>query len=71
MTPEAIALLQHSIGKVVQLTCKDGEVIVAKIDLVDTLDEEIVFEMLSTTQESKKSSTSSQPTCSLSVTSLP
>ena len=46
-------LLQQSIGKVVRLTRPDGEVIVAKITLVDPPDEEIVFDMLSTTDESK------------------
>lgn len=61
MTPEAIALLQRSIGKVVRLTCRDGEVIVAKIDLVDPFDEEIVFEMLSTTDESKYEKFDRQP----------
>jgi hypothetical protein len=53
MTPEALVLLQQNIGKVVRLTCSDGEVIVAKLDLVDPTDEEIVYEMLSTTDESK------------------
>jgi hypothetical protein len=53
MTPEAILLLQQSIGKLVRLTRPDGEVIVAKITLVDPHDEEIVFDMLSTTDESK------------------
>jgi hypothetical protein len=53
MTPEAIVLLQQSVGKVVRLKCTDGEIIVAKITLVDPLDEEIVFDMLSTTDESK------------------
>jgi hypothetical protein len=53
MTPEAVVLLQQSIGKVVRLTRPDGEVIVAKISLVDALDKEVVFDMLSTTDESK------------------
>jgi hypothetical protein len=53
MTPETIALLQQNIGKVVQLTRPDGEIIVAKITLVDPVDKEIVFDMLSTTNESK------------------
>lgn len=53
MTPDAIVLLQRSIGKVVRLTRPDGEVIVAKIALVDPFDEEIVFDMLSTTDQSK------------------
>ncbi|MFZ0275366.1 MAG: hypothetical protein WA254_04535 [Candidatus Sulfotelmatobacter sp.] len=53
MTAETIALLQQSIRKAVRLTRPDGEVIVARITLVDVLDEEIVFDMLSTTDESK------------------
>ena len=53
MTPDAIVLLQKSIGKVIRLTRPDGEVIVAKITLVDPVDEEIVFDMLSSTDESK------------------
>jgi hypothetical protein len=53
MTPETIALLQQNIGKVVRLTRSDGEVIFAKITLVDPFDEEVVFYMLSTTDESK------------------
>ena len=61
MTPEAIALLQESIGKVVRLSCSDGEVIVARVDLVDPMDEEIVYEMLSTTDESKYEKFDRQP----------
>jgi hypothetical protein len=53
MTPEAIVLLQQSIGKMVRLTRPDGEVILAKVIIVDPLDEEIVFNMLSTSEESK------------------
>ncbi len=53
MTPETIALLQQNIGKVVRLTRPDGEIIFARITLVDPRDEEIVFDMLSTTDESK------------------
>ena len=72
MTPEAIVLLQQSIGKVVRLTRPEGEVIVAKITLVDPLDEEIVFDMLSTTDESKyEKFDRNQPTYCISVTFLP
>jgi hypothetical protein len=61
MTSEAIGLLQQSIGKVVRITRPDGEVIIAKITLVDPSDEEIVFEMLSTTDESKYEKFDRQP----------
>lgn len=47
MTQDDIALLEHSIDKVVRLRCTDGELIIAKVDSVDTMDEEIVYEMLS------------------------
>jgi small nuclear ribonucleoprotein (snRNP)-like protein len=53
MTPDAVTLLQQNINKIVRLTCRDGEAIVAKITLVDPMDEEIVFDMVSTTDESK------------------
>ena len=61
MTPEAIGLLQQSVGKVVRITRADGELIVAKVSLVDPHDEEIVFEMLSTTDESKYEKFDRQP----------
>ena len=61
MTPEAILLLQQSVGKIVRLTSCDAEVIVAKIVLVDPMDEEIVYEMLSTTNESKYEKFDKQP----------
>jgi hypothetical protein len=61
MTPDALMLLQQSIDKVVRLKCTDGEIIVAKIDLVDPVDEEIVYEMLSTTDESKYEKSDRQP----------
>jgi hypothetical protein len=61
MTPEAILLLQQSVGKIVRLTSFDAEVIVAKIVLVDPMDEEIVYEMLSTTGESKYEKFDHQP----------
>jgi small nuclear ribonucleoprotein (snRNP)-like protein len=37
MTSDAVALLQQSIGKIVRITCTDGEVIAARITLVDAL----------------------------------
>ena len=61
MTPEAILLLQQSVGKIVRLTSCDAEVIVPKFVLVDPMDEEIVYEMLSTTDESKYEKFDQQP----------
>ncbi len=53
MTQDDVALLRRSIDKVVRLHCTDGEVISAKIDLVDENDGEIVYQMLATNQETK------------------
>jgi hypothetical protein len=61
MTKEDIVLLEQNIDKVVRLICSDGEVIVAQIDSVDRLDEEIVYEMISTTDESKYEKYHHQP----------
>jgi hypothetical protein len=43
MARGSIALLKQSVGNVVRLTRADGEVIVAKVTLVDSLEEEIVL----------------------------
>lgn len=61
MTTDDVTLLQQNIDKVVRLKCTDGEIILAKIDLVDPVDEEIVYEMLSTTDESKYEKFDRQP----------
>lgn len=61
MTTEDIVLVQNSIDKRVRIRCTDGEVIVAKIDTVDADDGEIVYEMISTTDESKYEKFDRQP----------
>ncbi|HXE90963.1 MAG TPA: hypothetical protein VNK82_08385 [Terriglobales bacterium] len=61
MTSEDARLLQCSINNVVRLHCTDGEVIVGKIDTVDVEDGEVVYEMLSTTDESKYEKFDRQP----------
>lgn len=61
MTERDIDILEHSIDKNVRLKCIDGEVIVARIDCVDREDDEIVYELLSTTDESKYEKLDRQP----------
>jgi len=61
MNEEDVELLRKSIDKTVRLLCTDGEVIIAKIDSIDTEDEEIVYEMLQTTDESKYEKYDRQP----------
>lgn len=61
MTQNEVAFLQQSVDKIVKFRCTDGEVITAKIDTVDAQDQEIVYEMLSTTDESKYEKHDRQP----------
>ncbi len=61
MTADEGTLLQRSIDATVKLNCIDGEIIVAKIDSVDPEVGEIVYQMLSTTDESKYEKFDRQP----------
>jgi hypothetical protein len=61
MTTDDVMLLQRSIDATVKINCTDGEVIVAKIDEVDTEVGEVVYQMLSTTDESKYEKLDRQP----------
>jgi hypothetical protein len=61
MTPDDVDLLQRSIDATVKLNCTDGEVIVARIDSVDPEVGDIVYQMLSTTDESKYEKFDRQP----------
>ena len=61
MTQDDIVRIQQSIDGVVRLQCTDGETILAKIYTVDVEDGEIVYEMLSTTDESKYEKFDRQP----------
>ena len=61
MTPEQIQLLKQRIDAKVRVRCTDGEVLVIKIDLVDDLDGEIVYEMLSTNRQAKYEKFDVQP----------
>ncbi len=61
MRESDIAVLQQSEDKLVRLYCTDGEQLVAKIILADMQNEEIVFELISTTDESKYEKFDRQP----------
>lgn len=61
MTDRDIEVLLRSIDKTVRIGCTDGEVILAKIDTVSVEDGEIVFDLLSTTDEKKYEKYDRQP----------
>jgi hypothetical protein len=53
MTTKDLVFLQKSVDKVIRFRCTDGEIITVKVDEVDMQDQEVVYEMLSTSDESK------------------
>ncbi len=61
MTIDDIERLERSIDQAVRLRCTDGEVIVARIDVVDRQGEEIVYELVSTSDASKYEKFDQQP----------
>jgi hypothetical protein len=61
MTPDDVKLIKQNVDNVVRITCRDGEVILAKIDVVDESEGEVVYEMISTTNPSKYEKFDQQP----------
>jgi hypothetical protein len=61
MTKNDVALLRESIDKIVRFRCTDGEIILAKVHTIDVEDEEIVYDLMTTTDESKYEKRDEQP----------
>jgi len=61
MTENDVALLRQSIDKIVRFRCTDGEIILGKVHAVDVEDEEIVYDLVTTTDESKYEKRDEQP----------
>jgi hypothetical protein len=61
MTNRDTELLLRNTDKTVRIRCKDGEVILAKIDTVSVDEGEVVFELVSTTDEKKYEKYDEQP----------
>jgi hypothetical protein len=51
MTQEDLQLLKDRTNGTVRITCTDGEVIIAKVQLVSEEDEDVVYDLISTTKE--------------------
>ena len=55
MNTKDLEILKANIDRVVKIIARDGESLLAKVVLVSEDDEDVIYEMVSTTRESKHS----------------
>ena len=61
MTETDLQLLKASINKVVKITCSDGEILFAKVHAVSEVDQDAIYDLVSTTKESHYEKRDEQP----------
>jgi hypothetical protein len=61
MTEVDLELLKASIDKIVRIICYDGEIMTAKVNLVSEEDEDLIYDLISTTKESMYEKHDKQP----------
>lgn len=61
VTETDLQQLKASIDKVVKIICSDGEILVAKVHAVSEEDEDVIYDLISTTNESRYEKRDEQP----------
>jgi small nuclear ribonucleoprotein (snRNP)-like protein len=61
VTEADLRLLKASVDKVVRIICFDGEIMLAKIHTVSDEDEDVIYDLVSTTKESQYEKHDEQP----------
>ncbi len=61
MTEAELHILKSSIGKVVRIICHEGETMLARIHTVSDEDEDVIYDLISTTKESQYEKHDEQP----------
>jgi hypothetical protein len=61
VTEDDLQFLKANIDKVVKITCSDGEVLIAKVHFVSDEDQDVIYDLLSTTKESNYEKRDEQP----------
>jgi hypothetical protein len=61
MNESDIELLKTSVNKVVRIICRDGEDLLAKVRFVSDQDQEVIYDLVSTTRESQYEKHDEQP----------
>jgi succinylglutamate desuccinylase len=61
MNTKDLETLKANIGKVIEIISRDGETLLAKVVLVSEEDEDVVYDLVSTTRESQYEKFDEQP----------
>jgi len=61
MNTKDLEILKANIDKVIKIICRDGETLLAKVVLVSEDDEDVVYDLVSTTRESQYEKFDKQP----------
>jgi hypothetical protein len=61
MTHDDLKILKGSIDRVVRIICSNGEIMLAKIHVVSDEDEDVIYDLVSTTKESQYEKHDEQP----------
>ncbi len=61
MTETDLQVLKGSVGRVVRIVCRDGEIMLARIDYVWDEYEDVSYDLISTTKESHYEKHDEQP----------
>jgi small nuclear ribonucleoprotein (snRNP)-like protein len=61
MTETDLQMLKQNIDKNVRIVCRNGEIVVAKVHLVNEEDEDVIYDLVSTSNESQYEKHDEQP----------
>jgi hypothetical protein len=61
MTETDLNVLRANVDKVVRIVCYDGETLLAKVHTVSDEDEDVIYDLISTTKESQYEKHDDQP----------
>ncbi len=61
MTEADLQLLKASVGSVVRIMCYDGEAMLAKVQSVSDVNQDVIYDLVSTTKESQYEKHDEQP----------
>jgi len=61
VTKSDLQVLKASVDKVIRIICHDGETMLARIHTVSDEDEDVVYDLISTTKESQYEKNDEQP----------
>lgn len=61
MTELDLQILKANVGEIVTIVCHDGETLQARVHAVSDVDEDVIYDLVSTTRESQYEKHDEQP----------